>query len=72
MADVTGASFPNHSIAIIGIAGRFPGCRSLDEFWRLVRDGVDVLRTFSDAELETIGVPKSLRENRMQTLENSY
>lgn len=63
MAELTDAGFPTRSIAIIGISGRFPGCRSLDEFWRLVRDGVDVLRTFSDAEMETAGVPKSLREN---------
>jgi acyl transferase domain-containing protein/acyl carrier protein len=63
MAELTDANFPAQSIAIIGIGGRFPGCRSLDEFWRLVRDGVDVLRTFSDAQLEAAGVPKSLRED---------
>ncbi len=63
MVELTDATFPAQSIAIIGIAGRFPGCRSLDEFWHLVRDGVDVLKNFSDAELETSGVPKSLRDD---------
>lgn len=63
MAELTGDSFPTRSIAIVGIAGRFPGCRSLDEFWRLVQDGVDVLQPFSDTELETAGVAKSVREN---------
>jgi natural product biosynthesis luciferase-like monooxygenase protein len=38
-------------IAIIGLAGRFPGADSLDEFWRLVRDGLISVRHFSEEEL---------------------
>ena len=33
------ASYPDHSIAIIGMAGRFPGADSLDEFWDLLAEG---------------------------------
>ena len=33
------ASYPDHSIAVIGMAGRFPGADSLDEFWDLLAEG---------------------------------
>jgi acyl transferase domain-containing protein len=52
---------PPHSIAIIGMAGRFPGAADLDEFWRNVRDGVESLTDFSDEELDAAGVPAALR-----------
>jgi acyl transferase domain-containing protein len=48
-----GASLP--AIAIIGMAGRFPGARTLDEFWQNLRDGVESISTFSDAELDFAG-----------------
>lgn len=43
-------------VAIIGMAGRFPGARSLDEFWRNIRNGRLCLKTFTDAELTSVGV----------------
>lgn len=46
-------------IAVIGMAGRFPGARSLDEFWRNIRNGKLTLRTFTDAELEAVGVSEA-------------
>ena len=46
---------PAHSIAIVGLAGRFPGARDLDEFWANIRDGVETLETFSDADLDAAG-----------------
>uniref|UniRef100_A0A3Q8GZA0 L-cysteine--[L-cysteinyl-carrier protein] ligase n=1 Tax=Myxococcus fulvus TaxID=33 RepID=A0A3Q8GZA0_MYXFU len=39
------------AIAIVGMAGRFPGARNLDEFWRNLRDGVESVTFFTDAEL---------------------
>ena len=54
-------SFPPNAIAIIGLAGRFPGAKSLDEFWQNIRNGVEALETFSDAELDLAGVPAALR-----------
>lgn len=56
--------FPPHAIAIVGMAGRFPGARGLDEFWRNIRDGVETLETFSDTDLDSAGVPEKLRSNR--------
>jgi len=43
-------------IAIVGMTGRFPGARSVDELWRNLRDGVESIRTFSDEELIEAGV----------------
>ncbi|MBI3885788.1 MAG: amino acid adenylation domain-containing protein [Opitutae bacterium] len=39
-------------IAIIGLAGRFPGARDLAEFWRNLRDGVESVTFFSADELQ--------------------
>ena len=44
------------AIAIVGMAGRFPGARNTEEFWRNLRDGVEAMRPFSDAELLAAGV----------------
>ncbi|HEX5707970.1 MAG TPA: condensation domain-containing protein, partial [Pyrinomonadaceae bacterium] len=43
-------------VAVIGMAGRFPGARNLDEFWRNLRDGVEAVTFFSDEELAAEGV----------------
>ena len=44
------------TIAIIGMAGRFPGARNVRELWRNLRDGVESIRSLSDAELLAAGV----------------
>src|SRR5712691_95470 len=47
------------------MAGRFPGARDLDEFWRNLRDGVESIAFFSGEELEAEGTPTSLwRDSR--------
>ena len=43
-------------IAIIGISGRFPGAKNVDEFWRNLRDGVESISYFTDQELESAGI----------------
>lgn len=55
--------FPPQAIAIVGMAGRFPGARNLDEFWRNIREGVDSLEEFSDADLAAALVEPDLRRN---------
>ncbi|HEX8273414.1 MAG TPA: amino acid adenylation domain-containing protein, partial [Longimicrobiaceae bacterium] len=50
-------------VAVIGMAGRFPGARDLDEFWRNLRAGVRSVRRFSDEELRASGVPRRDRES---------
>src|SRR5262245_58574717 len=50
----------NEGIAVIGMAGRFPGARTVDQFWRNLRDGVESIVTFTDEELKAAGVPESV------------
>ena len=55
--------YPAHAVAIVGFAGRFPGARDLEAFWRNVREGVETLESFSDAQLEAARVDPALRNN---------
>ncbi|MBD1912333.1 MULTISPECIES: type I polyketide synthase [unclassified Leptolyngbya] len=47
-------------IAVIGMAGRFPGAKNLTEFWQNLCDGVESIAFFSDEELLASGVPPEL------------
>ncbi|WP_369217469.1 beta-ketoacyl synthase N-terminal-like domain-containing protein, partial [Streptomyces flavofungini] len=55
-SDVSG-----NDIAIVGMAGRFPGADSVGEFWELLRSGREGITRFSDGELADAGVPAALR-----------
>ena len=47
-------------IAIIGMSGRFPGARGVDELWRNLREGVEAIRFFDDQELLAAGIDPEL------------
>ncbi len=47
-------------IAIIGMAGRFPGARDVDELWRNLRGGVESITRFTEEELAANGVAPEL------------
>ncbi|MER5950470.1 type I polyketide synthase [Streptomyces sp. NPDC001904] len=48
---------PAHSdVAIVGMAGRFPGAKDLAEFWANLSDGVESIVTLTDEELTVAGV----------------
>lgn len=47
-------------IAIIGIAGRFPGATSVGEFWHNLRDGVESIGQLTDEQLKSMGVDEAL------------
>ena len=49
---------PDHprAVAIIGMACRFPGARTVEEFRRNLEQGVESIRTFTDTELLQAGV----------------
>ncbi|HEX5433759.1 MAG TPA: beta-ketoacyl synthase N-terminal-like domain-containing protein [Candidatus Angelobacter sp.] len=47
-------------IAIIGMAGRFPRARNLQQFWENLRQGIEGISFFSDQELEEAGIPPEL------------
>ncbi|HEX2271005.1 MAG TPA: condensation domain-containing protein [Pyrinomonadaceae bacterium] len=42
----------NCEVAIIGLAGRFPGARNTEEFWENLKNGVEGISFFADDELE--------------------
>ncbi len=39
---------PNESVAVIGMSGRFPRAKNLEEFWRNLRDGRESVSFFHD------------------------
>ncbi|HEV7376651.1 MAG TPA: SDR family NAD(P)-dependent oxidoreductase [Pyrinomonadaceae bacterium] len=45
-----------YDIAIVGMSGRFPGARNINEFWRNLRDGVESITFFTDEELRATGI----------------
>jgi len=49
-----------HDIAILGMSGRFPGAATLEQFWHNLREGVESVRVFTDAELLASGVDPTL------------
>jgi len=50
-------------IAIIGMAGRFPMARNLDEFWHNLKNGIESISFFSREELEASGVSTTLLDS---------
>jgi amino acid adenylation domain-containing protein len=50
-------------IAIIGMAGRFPGAKDIDTFWQNLCDGVESIHFFSNEELESEGIDRDLLDN---------
>jgi acyl transferase domain-containing protein len=58
--DVAPASDTPAGIAIIGMAGRFPGADDLDAFWQLLQQGKSGIRLLSDDELAAAGVEPTM------------
>ncbi|MFI1337686.1 beta-ketoacyl synthase N-terminal-like domain-containing protein, partial [Streptomyces sp. NPDC020845] len=56
MSTARGGDGGRGGIAIVGMAGRFPGARNLTEFWSNLRDGVESIVPLSDEELLSAGV----------------
>lgn len=48
------------SVAIIGMAGRFPGADDLAAFWRNIAAGIESVETVDDAQLRALGVDERL------------
>ena len=46
----------SNEIAIIGMAGRFPGANDIDAFWQNLQDGVESITFFSDEEVRNAGI----------------
>ncbi len=50
-------------IAIIGLACRFPGANSIEEYWKNLQDGRESITFFSEEELLAANVDSSLLKN---------
>jgi acyl transferase domain-containing protein len=46
----------SEAIAVIGMQGRFPGARNVQELWENLKNGVESITTFSEAELKGAGI----------------
>ena len=51
------------AVAVVGMAGRFPGAANVEALWELLRAGRSAITTASGAELEKAGVPRALRDD---------
>ncbi|MGL5939577.1 MAG: SDR family NAD(P)-dependent oxidoreductase [Waterburya sp.] len=51
------------SIAIIGMDGRFPGAKNIDEFWDNLKNGRESITHFTDDQLLNIGIDKTVIDN---------
>ncbi len=50
-------------IAVVGMAGRFPGAENIYQFWDNLKAGVNSVSYFSTEELESAGVPAEMLED---------
>ena len=58
MSDTSGIE-----IAVIGMAGRYPGAKNLDQFWQNLCEGVESIKFFTDEELLAKGVEARLLDD---------
>ncbi|MFT7464816.1 MAG: phthiocerol/phenolphthiocerol synthesis type-I polyketide synthase E, partial [Pseudohongiellaceae bacterium] len=55
MSDAGAEEWSGFEIAVVGMAGRFPGANDVATFWRNLRDGVESISTLTDEELLAAG-----------------
>src|SRR5690606_34166941 len=59
-------------IAIIGMAGQFPGADNVDEFWDNLKRGIESISFFTDEELAEEGVSSEFLDNQLYFKVNAY
>ncbi|MBQ1766559.1 MAG: acyltransferase domain-containing protein [Aquincola sp.] len=55
---------PQCGIAVLACAGRFPGARDVDEFWRNIAGGVESVRRLSAEEIARSGIDPAVKASR--------
>jgi len=50
-------------IAIVGMAGKFPGSNTINEYWKNIIKGVESIHYFTDKELEAANVDEALTKD---------
>ena len=53
------AQYPDHAIAVVGMACKFPGADSIDEFWELLTSGTSMLEEIPSERFSTQGLRRS-------------
>ncbi|KAL9031278.1 MAG: hypothetical protein Q9196_000685 [Gyalolechia fulgens] len=51
--------YPEHAVAVIGMACKFPGADSLEEFWDLLTKGTSMVREMPEQRFSTQGLRRS-------------
>ncbi|MBL3658745.1 non-ribosomal peptide synthetase/type I polyketide synthase [Fulvivirga sediminis] len=59
-------------IAVIGMSGKFPGAKDLNEFWDNLKNGYESVTYFTDEELAEAGVPESEYKHPDYVKANSF
>ncbi len=59
-------------VAVIGMAGRFPGALNVSKFWDNLKNGVESVRFFDDEELARAGEPASLVNDPAYVKANAF
>jgi phthiocerol/phenolphthiocerol synthesis type-I polyketide synthase E len=54
---------PPNAIAVVGMAGRFPGANSVPAFWDNLRQGKESIATLSEDELKVAGITDEVLAN---------
>ncbi len=49
-------------IAVVGMAGRFPGANTIQDLWEVLRDGKDTISFFTPEELDP-SIPKAIKND---------
>ena len=63
MSEHESKELPLDAVAIVGMAGRFPGAKSVDALWENLRLGRECVTFFSDEELLAAGVDRATLED---------
>ena len=61
--DPPSAEVPENAVAVIGMAGRFPGANSLSAFWRNLRSDVESIVDLTEEDLLAAGVTEKALAN---------
>jgi len=54
---------PGFDVAIVGLAGRFPGARNVEQFWRNLAAGVESVTFFTEEEISEFDIAPELLAN---------
>ncbi|BAY34382.1 beta-ketoacyl synthase [Nostoc carneum NIES-2107] len=52
-----------NQVAVIGMAGRFPKSKNLNDFWHHLQQGTELISFFSEQELESAGIESVVLNN---------